>query len=296
LNPFTRSDGVSLAVVDGFRQRILSYRTSVTPKENWTAADYEAAAAKKQRRFQRLLSDTRKWLPSVKGKSVLDVGCGDAANSLQFSLHPVSMVVGIDLSLPLFANDNKGQQTRSLAREIVGEMFPTPLCLLQMDATRIGFRDASFDLVISRSAMEHISPIEAVLDEVRRVTRPGGLIYLGIDPFYWLRGCHKRGLVDIPFAHARMDLDDFTRFVDSREGPAIAAKRRRRLETLNRLTVEQWRARIEAMACETLVWRNRDSEIGATVLKQFPEILDTLLPGLSPVDLLTERIEVWLRR
>jgi SAM-dependent methyltransferase len=296
LKVFQLSDGVSLPIVDGFRQRILSYRTSVTPKENWTGADFQAAAAKKQQRFKRLLNDTRKWLPSLKGKNVLDVGCGDASNSLQFALHPVGAAVGIDLSLPLLARDDKGEQTRSLAREIVGELFPAPLRLLQMDATRMGFGDASFDLVISRSAMEHITPIEAVLDEVRRVTRPGGLIYLGIDPFYWVRGCHKRGLVDIPFAHARMSLDDFSHFVEFHEGSAIAAKRRRRLETLNRLTIAQWRAKIEAMACEILVWRNKDSDIGATVLEQFPEILNTLLPGLSPADLLCERIEVWLRR
>jgi len=275
---------------------MLAYRLSVTPKESWTPADYKAAAAKKQRRFQRLLAETRKWLPSLEGKSVLDVGCGDAVNSLQFALQPVNAAVGIDLSLPLVAGNQKGEQTRRLAMEITGEPFPRRLHLLQMDATRMGFRDATFDLVISRSAMEHIKPIESVLDEIKRVTRPGGLIYLGIDPFYWIRGCHKRGLVDIPFAHARMNLDDFTRFVASYETSATAAKRRRRLETLNRLTVQQWRASIEATACDILLWRNKHSEVGATVLKQFPEILPTLLPGLSAVDLLCERIEVWLRR
>jgi SAM-dependent methyltransferase len=296
LNAFQRSDGVSLSIAQGFRAQMLSYRPSVTPKKTWTAADYKTAAAKKQRRFQRLLVETRPWLPSLAGKNILDVGCGDAANSLQFALHPVNTAVGIDLSLPLLARDDKGEQTRNLAREIVPEPFPARLHLLQMDATRMGFEDASFDLVVSRSAMEHISPIEGVLAEIKRVTRRGGLIYLGIDPFYWVRGCHKRGLVDIPFAHARLPLDDFTRFVESHEDSAVAAKRRHRLETLNRLTVQQWRTRVEAMDCEILVWRNKDSEVGATVLKQFPEILATLLPGLSAEDLLCERIEVWLRR
>jgi ubiquinone/menaquinone biosynthesis C-methylase UbiE len=296
LNVFQRTDGACLAIVEGFRQRMLSYRASVTPKENWTAADYKAAAAKKQRRFKRLLSEMRDWVPSLQGKRVLDVGCGDAANSLQFALHPVTAAIGIDLSLPLLANGGKGEQTRRLAKEIAGEPFPARLGLLQMDATRMAFADSSVDLVISRSAMEHITPVEAVLEEIVRVTHPGGLIYLGIDPFYWARGCHKRGVVDIPFAHARMSLADYTHFVELREGPGIAEKRRRRLETLNRLTVRQWRANIEKMGCEILAWRNKESEIGATVLKQFPDIPETLLPELSPEDLLCERIEVWLRR
>jgi SAM-dependent methyltransferase len=297
LNAFQRSDGVSLPIAEGFRERMLSYRASVTPKKNWTLADYDAAATKKQRRFKRLLSESRKWMPSLKDKSVLDVGCGDAANCLQFALHPVTNAVGIDLSLPLLARDDQGEQTRSLAKTIIeAELFPARLRLLQMDATRMGFADATFDLVISRSAMEHITPVESVLNEIKRVTRPDGLIYLGIDPFYWVRGCHKRGLVDIPFAHARMTLDDYTRFVESREGSHVALKRRRRLETLNRLGVDQWREKIDAMACEILAWRNKHSEIGAAVLKEFPEILDSRLPELAPADLLCERIEIWLRR
>lgn len=297
MNAFQRSDGVSLPIVEGFRERILSYRGSVTPKAGWSEADYKAAAAKKQRRFKRLLSECQQWLPTLDDKSILDVGCGDAANTLQFALQPVRATVGIDLSLPLLADDAKGEQTRALARQVIGgELFPASLRLLEMDATRMGFADASFDLVVSRSAMEHIMPVERVLNEITRVTRPGSLIYLGIDPFYWVRGCHKRGVVDIPFAHARLNLDDYTRFVEAREGADVSQKRRRRLETLNRFTIGQWRTKIEGMGCELLVWRTKHSEIGQSILEQFPGVLDSLLSGLSQTDLLCERIEVWLRR
>jgi len=297
LNAFGRADGTRLQIVEGFRQRILSYRASVTPNEDWTGADYKGAAAKKQRRFRRLLAEAQRWLPSLVKTTVLDVGCGDGANCLQLALEPVREVIGIDLVLPLNSADAKGEQTRALAREILeGRPFPKSVKFQEMDATAMSFTDATFDWVISRSAMEHIAPAEEVLGEIARVTKPGGLIYLGIDPFYWVRGCHKRGVVDIPFAHARMNLDDYARFVEVHEDSAAAAKRRRRLETLNRFTVQQWRTKIETMPCEILSWENRNSEVGQSVLAEHPDIPESVLPGVSTTDLLCERLEVWLRR
>jgi SAM-dependent methyltransferase len=297
LNCFTRRDGVRLPIVTGFRERILSYRKSVTPKEGWSTADYKAAAEKKQRRFHRLLTQCRRWMPSLERAAVLDVGCGDGVNCLQFGLEPVQQVVGIDLFLPLESNDMRGDQTRALANAILdGQPQPNRVRFAKMDATSMAFDDATFDLAISRSAMEHITPAESVLREIVRVTRPGALIYLGVDPFYWVRGCHKRGVVDIPFAHARLDLDEYTNFVTAYESAEVAAKRRRRLETLNRFTVARWRQHIEAMPCEVLAWENKDSAIGRAILQEFPEIAQSLLPGVSEADLLCERIEVWLRR
>jgi SAM-dependent methyltransferase len=171
-----------------------------------------------------------------------------------------------------------------------------PVQFLTMDATQMSFADGEFDLLMSRSAMEHVQPIEKVLSEMVRVVRPGGLIYLGVDPFYWVRGCHKRGVVDMPWAHARLDLDDFTRFVQQHEGEEIAVKRRWRLDTLNRYPVAKWRSLIESMDCEILDWNERESGLGEEVLAEYPEVLETLLPGTSQRDLLCERIEVWLRR
>src|SRR6185503_11841138 len=140
LNAFQRADGICLQIVEGFRQRILSYRASVTPKEDWTNADYKAAAAKKQRRFKRLLAQTQQWLPSLANTTVLDVGCGDGANCLQFALEPIREVVGIDLFLPLNAPDTRGEQARALAREILeGRPFPKRVRFQEMDATAMSF-------------------------------------------------------------------------------------------------------------------------------------------------------------
>jgi len=284
-------------VVEGFRERVLSYRPSVSPRAGWTDEQFAASAEKKRQRFKRLRDAVARWFGPLEGMRVLDVGCGDGANCVLLAAEPVRLAVGLDLRLRLFAADGEGELARRLVERIAGDGERSgPACFVHMDATRLGFQPESFDVVVSRSAAEHVQPIERALGEIERVVRPGGLVYLGIDPFFWLRGCHKRGVVDIPFAHARLSLPEYRRFVAESEGEAVAAKRGQRLLTLNRFTVCEWRHKIESVPWEVLEWRETPSELGATVLSENPGVRETLLPGVEEHDLLTERIEVWLRR
>lgn len=307
LRSFVRSDGRALPVIDGFREWALAYRPGVSPRPGWTEEQFAASAEKKQKRFARLLDSFTRWMGTLEGARILDLGCGDGANCLLLAAEPVRLAVGLDLHLRLFAPGPEGEQTRTLLRSVAGAsgelalkaeglLSDRPARFVDMDATRLGFRPESFDLVMSRSAAEHIQPIARALAEAFRAVRPGGLVYLGIDPFFWLRGCHKRGVVDIPFAHARLSLEEYRRFVAHREGEAVADKREHRLSTLNRFTVREWRQTIESVAWEILEWREKPSEVGALVLRENPDVLETLRPGVAEHDLLTERIEVWLRR
>jgi ubiquinone/menaquinone biosynthesis C-methylase UbiE len=182
------------------------------------------------------------------------------------------------------------------SEDVSSQLAARGVTLSKMDATQMSFPDGRFDFVMSRSAMEHVRPLDAALREVARVTRPGGLIYLSIDPFYWVRGCHKRGVVDIPWAHARLTLSEFRRFVTAYEGEATALQRFERLDTLNRLTLSNWKERITAMGCDILEWTEDASVIGQDTLREHPDVLSTLLPEITERDLLHERIRVWLQR
>src|SRR2546425_2105576 len=256
MTTFTRAGGRRVRVLPGCRDRVVGFRPSVTPRPGWTASDYERAADKKLARARRLVAEIARRHDRLDRATVLDVGCGDGITCLVLSAVAVGRAVGVDLRLPLFESDAMAAPARRLAELVLQRLHRAgrlatalarlPVRFVRADATRLAFPDACFDVLVSRSAMEHIAPVERALAEMARVVRPGGVIHLRVDPYFWLRGCHKRGLVDIPWAHARLSLVDFRRFVAESEGAAMAATRCGRLQTLNRLTLGQWRAVIEA--------------------------------------------------
>jgi len=297
MREFIRDDDSRLRVVGGFRQFLLDIRQPTTPRAAWTEDEYAVAARKKRRRAERMLESFQPWLGPLDGVALLDVACGDGSNCLVFGEQPARMLVGIDLGLPMFAPGMKGEQTRRLASRMgQASQLQGPVQFAQMNANSLGFADGAFDVLTSRSATEHIRPIEPALQEMVRVVKDGGLIHLSIDPYYWVRGCHKRGLVDIPWAHARLTLSEYSRFVATHEGERVAVRRCKRLDTLNRFTIAQWRQRIDQMGCEVLEWRQSHSTLGDQVLARHPDVLESLLPGVTHEDLLCERIKVWLRK
>jgi ubiquinone/menaquinone biosynthesis C-methylase UbiE len=306
MDVFVRDDGAALRVVEGFRERVLSApKVSVQPKPGWGPSEYEAAAQRKLRASRRVLAQLQRWGGSVEGASVLEVGCGAGIDCLLLALAGAERVVGIDLELPIDDPSEAGERARRLtravldAKQITGGLEDTlgrlPVLLARMDATQMTFPDASFDFVYSRAALEHVIPIERALFEMARVVRTGGLLRHSIDPFYWLRGCHKGGVVDIPWAHARLRAAEYRRFVESYEGEAKARKRSGRLESLNQLGPRQWRTLIEASPFEILDWEEDVSPLAEALLAEHPDVLETRLDGVTESDFVHSTIRVWLR-
>ncbi len=67
------------------------------------------------------------------------------------------------------------------------DLFRFPGVQVVGDAHRLPFKDGSLDGVISTALLEHVEHPETILAEMRRVIRPGGLVYVEV-PF--LQGYH----------------------------------------------------------------------------------------------------------
>lgn len=100
----------------------------------------------------RILSETsneRRWL--------LDVGGGRSSQFAGAAAAKDIQVVAFDISAQeLAANDR-------VSLKVVGDA-----------GQRLPFKDASFDIVISRTVLEHVRGVEVFINESKRILKPGG--------------------------------------------------------------------------------------------------------------------------
>ncbi len=99
-------------------------------------------------------------LPWCRGADVLEVGCGTGL--ILREITPVAKTaVGLDISRQMLA----GARDRGLD-------------VLQGSASQLPFADGSFDMVVSFKVLAHVREIQKAMDEMVRVTRPGGRLIL----------------------------------------------------------------------------------------------------------------------
>lgn len=101
------------------------------------------------------------------GGRILDVGIGTGISLEEFSRN--NSIVGVDISEPML---------RKAQRRVKEAGLTNVECLSVMDATKLGFPDASFDVVIAQFVITAVPDPDATLDEFLRVTKPGGEIIL----------------------------------------------------------------------------------------------------------------------
>jgi ubiquinone/menaquinone biosynthesis C-methylase UbiE len=114
-------------------------------------------------------------LGDVRGRSVLEVGCG-AAQCSRWLVTQGAHVVAFDLSA--------GQLARGRALNArTGIGVP----LVQADATQLPFADEAFDVACSAyGAVPFVADSAGVMREVARVLRPGGRwVFATTHPFRW---------------------------------------------------------------------------------------------------------------
>jgi SAM-dependent methyltransferase len=113
------------------------------------------------------------------GGRVLDAGCGGGGTALSLA-EEGRFAVGLDLDA----------RFRDAGTRLAAEKAIANAGFVQGDATRLPFREASFDLVFSHSVIEHVASAEAYLRECGRVLRPGGVLYLSTAPYLSFAGAH----------------------------------------------------------------------------------------------------------
>ncbi len=91
-------------------------------------------------------------------------------------------------------------------------------------------------------------------------------------------------------------LEEYQRFVHAYEGPEKAASRSGQIAELNQFTLERWREVVDDGNFGILEWEENPSAYAEEILGEFPELLDTLLPGVGERDVICGQINTVMRR
>jgi ubiquinone/menaquinone biosynthesis C-methylase UbiE len=135
---------------------------------------------RRRRKGRKVAAILKEVLQKRKVHYVLDVGCSNAVllKTVQSVLDPV-LAIGLDMDSAVLPK-------------------PAPqLCTLVGDAMAIPITSESVDVVLCNHTYEHVPDATKLFDEIKRVLKPGGIVYFGAMNSHWPIEPHYH----IPFLH-----------------------------------------------------------------------------------------------
>jgi SAM-dependent methyltransferase len=133
--------------------------------ESWDRDYYHPIA---ERYYDQAVASMLRLMEVETGAMVLDAGCGPGVHSVRVAREGFR-VCAVDISQTML----QAAQARVAAAGLAAAVE-----FRQEDLTRLSFPDASFRYVFSWGVIIHIPDVEKALDELARVTKPGGSLAL----------------------------------------------------------------------------------------------------------------------
>jgi ubiquinone/menaquinone biosynthesis C-methylase UbiE len=124
----------------------------------------------------------RKTIGPVVGLQILEVACGRGGFVRELARAGAS-VAGCDFSFSALSVSKSRLGGNGLKR-FGGR-------LVQGDAQKLPFADACFDIVISCETIEHVPDAQSALNEMHRVARPGGRLFLTTPNYLNFMGLYE---------------------------------------------------------------------------------------------------------
>jgi SAM-dependent methyltransferase len=175
-------------------------RTSARLFHAITVKDYEFTPGAGRRSAEYYEESTRRFVKrfgghlDVRGKDVLDVGCGTGDMAAVLARDGAAHVVGVDVNL---APEEPDRIRERYGDEVAGRV---ELIRTTGDLSSVG--DRTFDLVVSKEALEHYADPETFIPLMAERVKPGGSLVIGFGPLWKaFDGGHIDFMTKVPWAH-----------------------------------------------------------------------------------------------
>lgn len=140
-----------------------------------------AAALLSWQRAQEFYDEMKNYLPPLKGKKLLEVGCGYGL-FLVLCLKGGIKAEGVEP-----ANQEFYKFTLKLGQEILKRSGFSANLIKNSTGEKLPFKDNTFDAVVSLYTLEHVQDVGKVLSESVRVLKRGGYLYCVVPNYgsFW---------------------------------------------------------------------------------------------------------------
>lgn len=140
-----------------------------------------ATALLSWQRAQEFYDEMKSYLPPLKGKKLLEVGCGYGL-FLSLCLKSGIKAEGIEP-----ANQEFYKFTLKLGQEILKRSGFSANLIKNVTGEKLPFKDNTFDAVVSLYTLEHVQDVGKVLSESTRVLKRGGYMYCVVPNYgsFW---------------------------------------------------------------------------------------------------------------
>jgi len=210
--------------------------------------------------------------PRTRGTS-LEIGSADAMTSAELA-RAGWKATGIDIDV-----------SRTDAR--AGDAGVT---VLEMDATRLLFPDASFDLAFSFNVFEHLPDPASTFAEIVRVLRPGGIAYISFTGLRWSpHGAHMYKVINVPYITVLFEEAEVLAYLREKGLPD-------RFPWVNEYSIERFRKvfRGHASTLATLHYEETWNRWHSDLIARYPGVFKARAPSFD--SLLVDSVHARFKR